>query len=90
MKTTLEIPDELFRAAKSKAALEGRRLRDLVEDGLRYVVTQAPTASTVQRAQFPIIPAKARSRKLTAQAVAKALQQMDADEVQRHARAVRH
>ncbi|HEY4114028.1 MAG TPA: hypothetical protein VGM17_08200 [Rhizomicrobium sp.] len=41
MKTTIEVPDELYRRAKSEAALQGRRLRDLVEDGLRQVL-EAP------------------------------------------------
>ena len=40
MRTTVDIPDELFRRAKSEAALRGRKLRDLVEEGLRLVVEQ--------------------------------------------------
>jgi hypothetical protein len=35
MKTTLELPDELFVAAKKRAAEERRSLRDLVTTGLR-------------------------------------------------------
>jgi hypothetical protein len=42
MRTTIDIPDELFRRAKSQAALRGRKLKDLVEEGLRLVVEQAP------------------------------------------------
>ena len=38
MKTTIEVPDELYRRAKAEAALSGRKLRDLVEDGLRLVL----------------------------------------------------
>jgi hypothetical protein len=38
MKTTIEISDNLYRRAKSEAALRGRRLKDLVEDGLRLVL----------------------------------------------------
>ena len=38
MKTTIEVPDELYRRAKATAALQGRRLKDLVEEGLRIVV----------------------------------------------------
>jgi hypothetical protein len=38
MRTTVEIPDELFRRAKSEAALRGRKLKDLVEEGLRLVL----------------------------------------------------
>lgn len=38
MKTTIEMPDELYRRAKSEAALRGRKLKDLVEEGLRLVL----------------------------------------------------
>jgi hypothetical protein len=45
MKTTIELPDDLYRRAKPEAALRGRRLKDLVEDGLRLVL-QAPRGTT--------------------------------------------
>jgi predicted component of type VI protein secretion system len=38
MKTTVEVPDELYRRAKAEAALRGRKVRDLVEEGLRLVL----------------------------------------------------
>jgi hypothetical protein len=38
MKTTVEVPDELYRQAKAEAALRGRKLRDLFEEGLRLVL----------------------------------------------------
>lgn len=38
MKTTIEVPDELYRRAKAEAALRGRKLRDMVEEGLRLVL----------------------------------------------------
>jgi hypothetical protein len=38
MKTTVELPDELYRRAKAEAALRGRKLKDLVEEGLRVVL----------------------------------------------------
>jgi hypothetical protein len=43
MKTTVEIPDELYRRAKAEAALRGRRLKDLFEEGLRLVLEVRPT-----------------------------------------------
>ncbi|MBV9561347.1 MAG: hypothetical protein JOY90_12990 [Bradyrhizobium sp.] len=42
MKTTIELPDELYRRAKAEAALRGRRLRDLVEEGLRLALEAQP------------------------------------------------
>ena len=41
MKTTVDLSDELFRRVKAEAALRGRKLRDLVEEGLRLVL-EAP------------------------------------------------
>ncbi len=38
MKTTLEIPDELYRQAKVRAAQENRKVKDLVSEGLRLVL----------------------------------------------------
>ena len=44
MKTTIELPDELFVAAKKRAADERRPLRDLVAAGLRAAL-QRPRRS---------------------------------------------
>ncbi|MBZ0168106.1 hypothetical protein MELA_02347 [Candidatus Methylomirabilis lanthanidiphila] len=41
MKTTIELSDDLYRQAKAEAALRGRKLRELVEEGLRLVI-QSP------------------------------------------------
>ena len=41
MKTTVEMPDELYRRAKVEAALRGRKLGDLVEDGLRLILEES-------------------------------------------------
>jgi len=38
MKTTIELPDDLYRKAKAEAALRGRKLKDMVEEGLRLVL----------------------------------------------------
>ncbi len=38
MKTTVEVPDDLYRRAKAEAALRGGRLKDLIEEGLRLVL----------------------------------------------------
>ncbi len=41
MKTTVDLSEELFRRVKAEAALRGRKLKDLVEEGLRLVL-EAP------------------------------------------------
>ncbi len=45
MKTTIDLPDELFVAAKKRAAEERRPMRDLVARGLRAQL-QRPARST--------------------------------------------
>ena len=42
MRTTINLPDTLARAAKRKAAREGRTFTSLVEEGLRSVLAQPP------------------------------------------------
>ena len=42
MKTTVELSDDLYRRAKSEAALRGRKLKDLIEEGLRLVLNATP------------------------------------------------
>jgi hypothetical protein len=48
MKTTVEVSDELYRRAKAEAALRGRKLKDLIEEGLRLVL-EAPRESHRRR-----------------------------------------
>jgi hypothetical protein len=43
MKTTVEVPDDLYRRAKADAALRGRKLKDLIEEGLRLVLDLPPS-----------------------------------------------
>lgn len=38
MKTTIELSDELYRRAKAFAAIRGRKLKDVIEEGLRLVL----------------------------------------------------
>ncbi len=55
MRTTVDLPDELLRRAKSEAALRGRTLKDLVAEGLRLVLEQenAPGSRAKQPARPP-------------------------------------
>jgi len=61
MKTTLEIDDELYREAKAVAALTGRKMKDLVSEGLRWAVRPASRANAAGPAA-----ATAATRKLAA------------------------
>ena len=52
MKTTDELSDELFRKAKAVAALRGRKLKDLIEEGLRLVL-EGPDPGKRGAEQYP-------------------------------------
>ena len=52
MKTTLELPDELMRAIKVRAAQQDRKIKDVVTELLRRALSQPESAATVA-APFP-------------------------------------
>jgi hypothetical protein len=45
MKITVEVQDGLYREAKAEAALRGCKLNDLVQEGLRLVLSARPSTS---------------------------------------------
>ncbi|HRZ35960.1 MAG TPA: hypothetical protein P5534_06315 [Candidatus Paceibacterota bacterium] len=89
MKTTVEIPDGLFREAKSRAALTGTKLKDLVADGLRMVLADGGGRGAPRRIQFPIIEAKPGEPAITQQMVEEAEEQMLKEEAEHHAKLMR-
>jgi hypothetical protein len=78
MRTTIEIPDDLFRKAKAQAALEGVRLRDVIERGLRLALGQ-PAPSQPHRIEFPLHRSR-RPGTLSAEEVRSSEEQMQHDE----------
>lgn len=51
MKTTLEIDDALYREVKALSALTGRKLKDLVSEGLRHVLESPQVAGSTKGGQ---------------------------------------
>ena len=92
MRTTVELPDELFRRAKARAALQGCSLKDLVADGLRLLLRTSSVQSRIvpRRAQFPIIKPKDPARRLTSEMVAAAEEQLLDEEAAAHGRFAGH
>src|SRR3989440_13080956 len=48
-RTTVRLPSELLKKAQRKAAAEGRTLTGLMEEGLRYVVSDKPDSAKRER-----------------------------------------
>jgi plasmid stability protein len=58
MKTTLDLPDELMRAIKVRAAQQDRKIEDVVAELLRRGLLQAdggPTTSSARRVNLPLV-----------------------------------
>jgi hypothetical protein len=79
MKTTIDIPDDLFREAKARAALDGVKLKDLVTEALRQRL-RAGAKRKRHRTKFPIIEGDPTAPPLTTEMVQAALAQMEREE----------
>lgn len=53
-RTTVRLPRDLLGRAKRKAAVEGRTLTDLIEEGLRAVVADNRRAAKAKRVLPPV------------------------------------
>ena len=88
MRTTIEIPDALFREAKARAALEGRSLKELVLRGLRLAL-QGEIAPQAVTAHFPLIASNDAHRRTTDEIIGAAENSLLAQEATTHGRAAR-
>ena len=87
MKTTVDIPDELFREAKSRAAREGIKLRELVAEALREKLNMPSVQPQRQRrrAKFPLVASKRTDAPVTVEQVKDALAILEEEEAKHHA-----
>ena len=93
MRTTVDLPDDLFRRAKAQAALQGRPLKELVADGL-LLLLQSPSTGLAsrlpRRSSFPIIQPRDATRRLTPEMVVAAEEQLLGEEAAHHGRLAGH
>ncbi|MFK7850138.1 MAG: antitoxin [Akkermansiaceae bacterium] len=61
MKTTLDLPEELIREMKIRAATEGRKLREIATEVIQRGLQKPPSEpkSTRKRIEFPILKCEA-------------------------------
>jgi hypothetical protein len=53
MKTTVELSDDLYRRVKADAALRGRKVKDLIEEGMRLVLKTSRKAPRKASRKLP-------------------------------------
>ena len=89
MKTTLEIPDPLFKRVKARAAMDGLKLKDLVTSALSAYLTKRKTsaAAEVKRCPFPLVRGKGGPlmKQMSNETIAKLEEEED---IERHRRSV--
>jgi len=83
VKTTLDLPDELMRAAKIRAANEGRKLKDVVADLIRRGLAEEPkgVGRVRKRVGLPLIECAhdaRRGQEMTPNRIARVLAREDA------------
>ncbi len=80
-RTTLDLPDDLMRSIKLRAARENRKLKDLIAELLRRGLAAEAPSSVRYRVELPLVDCvhEARSgEELTPERVAELLDQQDA------------
>ncbi|MCX6889987.1 MAG: hypothetical protein NTX51_00435 [Verrucomicrobia bacterium] len=62
MRTTLDLPDELFRQVTAKTALDGAKLKDLLARYIQVGLRQSPQPALLPhgRSSLPVIKAKGK------------------------------
>lgn len=81
MRTTVDIPDEVFRKMKAKAALEGRKLRDVILEAIGAGLEVQGSHPKAKRVSFPILKSS-RPGTLTSERVYEAIREMETSEGQ--------
>ena len=77
MRTTLEIPDQLFRRAKAEASLRGTSLKRFIATALEHELKRNKTSPS-KPVNLPLVPSdKPGSVRITAERVAAALDNED-------------
>ena len=61
MRTTVDIPDPLYRELKSRAALRGCSVKELILRGVRAELKSQPGSESRSRIEFPLIKSKRKT-----------------------------
>lgn len=78
MRTTIDLPDPLFRKAKALSSLRGQSLKTFVTGAIRHELESSSLRLETRRVQFPIVRSKRPgSINVTADRIARILEKED-------------
>jgi hypothetical protein len=55
MRTTIDLPDALFRKTKATAAMRGSSMKELIVRAVEREISQAPARAKPKRTKLPVI-----------------------------------
>lgn len=86
MRTTVDLPDDLFRAAKSEAAARGESLKDFLARAVTHELgSAAPPRQRGRRMKLPIIPSSGGPKiRLTNEQIEEIFAAEDAEKYGKH------
>jgi hypothetical protein len=89
MKTTLEIPNPLFKRVKAHAAIEGLKLKDVFTSALTAYLTRPrpPSKNGIKKCPFPLVRGKVGPlmKEMNAKTIANL---QEKDDIERHRRSL--
>lgn len=86
MRTTLDLPDPLFRELKARAALRGMKLKDLLNEMITLGLRARDTNLIgFKRSPLPVARKAARKNKIPARSNAELQRILDEEDARRHA-----
>jgi len=84
MRTTIDIPDSLFRELKSAAALRGETLKSFVLRAARKELNGDPAGKPPHRVKLPLVKSKEESYDVSPERLAAILEQEDIENFTGH------
>lgn len=89
MRTTIDLPDELYRTLKARAAISGVTLRELIQGLIERGLSEAPTRTATEERPDPpvVIPSAGRTISFTPEDIHRLEEEED---LERHGRPAGH
>ena len=84
MRTTIDIPDSLFRKVKASAALEGKSLKDWLLRAVRTELGEDGESQETVRIKLPIVESSGQSYAVSAENLADILDEEDREVLAGH------